>query len=62
MEETIKPRSEKKKRVVMCEPVIGNQERKASFEVKKKTALTSKQDLPHYFLDTLLQPNTFMNA
>jgi hypothetical protein len=33
---------------------------KPQFEIKKNIA--SKQDLPHYFLNELLQPKRYMNA
>jgi hypothetical protein len=49
----------------MLEPVIGNLDKSKptqSYDPKKKTSLTSKQEIPHYFLDMLLQPNNFMNA
>lgn len=47
----------------MLEPVIGNADKnKQPYDFKKKTSLTNKQDIPHYFLDALLQPANFKNA
>lgn len=53
------PVSQKKKRVVMMDPVYGN---KSKQPVEAKRALTAKQDIPHMFLNQLMHPKNYMNA
>lgn len=43
------------------EPVIGKPDDKPSQIVDPKRPLTSKQDIPYYFLNYLLQPKNYMN-
>ena len=58
MDEEI-PASKKKKRVVMMEPVYGNKSKTAG-DIKRP--LTTKQDIPHMFLNQLMHPKNYMNA
>ena len=45
----------------MLDPVMGNSSQvRPQYDIKRP--LTSKADLPHYFLNELLQPKKFMNA
>ncbi len=45
----------------MLDPVMGNiSQVRPQYDVKRP--LTTKADLPHYFLNELLQPKRFMNA
>lgn len=53
MEEDQVPASKKKKRVVMMEPVYGNKSPKPQ-TADMKRPLTSKQDIPHMFLNQLM--------
>ena len=45
----------------MLDPVMGNSSQiRPQYDVKRP--LTSKADIPHYFLNQLLQPKRFMNG
>ena len=47
----------------MMEPIIGSNDKRAKTgmpDVRKP--LTSKQDIPHMFLNQLMHPNSFKNA
>ncbi len=54
------PRAVKKRKFIMHEPIIGNEKLKGNYDIRKP--LTSKQEIPHFFLSVLIQPNTFMNS
>lgn len=58
-----KPRKkiETEKKLTILEPVIGKPDEKPSQIVDPKRPLTSKQDIPYYFLNYLLQPKNYMN-
>jgi hypothetical protein len=48
--EEVKPKTEKKKRIKMLDPVMGNSSQvRPQYDIKRP--LTSKADLPHYFLN-----------
>ena len=53
--------SEKRKRVKLLDPVIGNDRNKIGAGLKSKM-LNSKLDIAMKFLDVLMQPNNFMNS
>lgn len=61
MEEEHIPGSRKKRRVVMMEPIIGSVEKRTKTGDIRKP-LTSKQDIPHLFLNQLMHPSSFKNA
>ena len=56
-----KPVSEKKKRVRLLDPIIGNDKNKPTMPLKKNLA-GSKLDIAIHFLDILMQPQVFINA
>lgn len=64
--EEAKPISEKKKRVKLLEPVVGNAGEKKSLSGAAtggvKRGLGARTDLAMFFLDALMQPQVFMNA
>lgn len=48
--EEIKPKTEKKKRIKMLDPVMGNSSQvRPQYDIKRP--LTTKADIPHYFLN-----------
>jgi protein phosphatase len=50
------------KKLTILEPVIGKPDEKAGQNFDLKRPLTSKQDIPYYFLNYLLQPKNYMNV
>lgn len=56
------PTSKKKRRVVMMEPIIGNMGNRNKSTLDIKRPLTSKQDIPHLFLNQLMHPKNYLNA
>ena len=44
------------------EPVIGGNGNRNRVSSDIRRPLTSKQDLPHFFLNNLMHPETFKNA
>lgn len=58
----MKPVSEKKKRVKLLDPIIGNEKNKLPVANLKTKTLNNKMDIAIKYLDMLMQPNNFMNA
>jgi protein phosphatase len=50
------------KKLTILEPVIGKPDDKPTQNFDIKRPLTSKQDIPYYFLNYLLQPKNYMNV
>lgn len=44
----------------MMDPVYGNKNPRPQTEIKRP--LTTKQDIPHMFLNQLMRPKNYMNA
>jgi len=44
------------------EPIIGNLGNRIKSNVDIKRPLTTKQDIPHFFLNQLMHPKTYLNA
>lgn len=60
--EETKPTPEKKKRIKLLEPVIGNEKSRTSVASLKTKTLGNKMDIAYKYLDMLMQPNNFMNS
>lgn len=46
----------------MMDPIIGNIGNRNKATVDIKRPLTSKQDIPHLFLNQLMNPQKFLNS
>lgn len=44
------------------EPIVGNLGNRNKPNVDIKRPLTTKQDIPHLFLNQLMHPRTYLNA
>lgn len=46
----------------MMEPIIGNLGNRNKSNLDIKRPLTTKQDIPHLFLNQLMHPKNYLNA